>query len=217
MFFSCDGSQECLEHGRCGTSGYRAGDGPTRCYPRDEADCLQSQICAREGRCAYDPGVSLECIVPRTPAPSHGRGPCATEIVCREIGMCGVYEGTCAATDEESCANSLGCVLHGRCTLLPQLKMCGAASDDDCASSLECLAFGRCKRFELSSLGIGIGIGCVAPGEKPGPYNDIQCTRHPECSTEGRCLRNPEGNCRTPEEEGVPGERLRRAWEGFTR
>jgi hypothetical protein len=127
--------------------------------------------------------------------------------------MCGVFEGTCAAIDQASCARSLGCVLHGRCSFLPEIRTCGAASDADCAGSLECLAFGRCRRPTFPVL--GTAIACAGPDGVMPAYGDILCTRNPDCRSEGRCLRAADGSCKTPEEVGVPGERLRAAWRRF--
>jgi hypothetical protein len=209
----CADEPECAAEGRCGTSFYRAGDGLTRCYVRDARDCRASRACADEGRCALEPRASLDCVADGTPPLANAANPCTGDVVCRELGMCGVFEGTCAATDPASCARSLGCVLHGRCSFLPDKMMCGAASDADCAGSLECLAFSRCRRPTLPLM--GTAIACAGPDGVMPAYGDLLCTRIPECRTEGRCLRADDGSCKTPEEVGAPGERLREAWERF--
>jgi hypothetical protein len=209
----CASSAECAAEGRCGTSFYRAGDGVTRCYVRGPDDCRRSRACAAEGRCAFDPRASLDCVRPGAAPAAAGPGPCARDVVCRDFGMCGVFEGTCAATDAATCARSLGCVLHGRCSFVAASRMCGAASDADCAGSLECLAFGRCTRPTHPLL--GTAIACAGPDRVMPAYGDLQCTRIPECRSAGRCLRADDGACRTPEEAGVPGERLRAALRRF--
>jgi hypothetical protein len=211
----CAKEPECAAEGRCATSFYRAGDGVTRCYVGSAADCRRSRACAAEGRCAFDPLASLDCVRPGTPRLPGGETPCSGDVVCRELGMCGVFEGTCAAIDQATCARSLGCVLHGRCSLIAASRMCGAASDADCAGSYECLAFGRCRRPDHPLL--GAAIACAGPDGVMPAYGDIQCTRLSECRSEGRCLRADDGTCTTPEEVGLPGERLREAWERFNR
>jgi hypothetical protein len=205
----CAESRECAEEGRCATSFYRTGDGLTRCYVASAADCRRSRACTSGGRCGFDTRVSLDCVAPGAVLPATGRSPCGDDVVCRELGMCGVFEGTCAAIDQPTCARSLGCVLHGRCSFIAASRMCGAASDADCADSYECLAFDRCRRPDLPLL--GAAIACAGPDGVMPAYGDIQCTRLPECRLEGRCLRADDGMCKTPEEVGLPGERLREA------
>jgi hypothetical protein len=209
----CADAPECAAEGRCGTSFYRTGDGATRCYVRGADDCRRSRACAAEGRCAFDPRASFDCVRPGAPPSASGGNPCEKDVVCRDFGMCGVFEGTCAATDRETCARSLGCVLHGRCSFVAASRMCGAASDADCAGSLECLAFGRCRRPTIPLL--GTAIACAGPDGVMPVYGDIRCTRSPECHADGRCLRADDGSCETPEEAGVPGDRLREAWKRF--
>jgi hypothetical protein len=209
----CADEPECAAEGQCGTSFYRAGDGLTRCYVRSAEDCSGSRACAKDGRCAFEPSASFDCVRSGSVHPAGGVNPCTGDVACREFGMCGVFEGTCAATYQAACARSLGCVLHGRCSFFADKKMCGAASDADCAASLECLAFGRCRRPTLP--GMGTAIACAGPDGVMPAYGDIRCTRNPDCRTEGRCLRADDGSCKTPEEAGVPGDRLEEAWKRF--
>lgn len=206
---ACAGSAECAAEGRCATSFYRAGDGLTRCYAGSADDCRRSRACATGGLCELRPAVSLDCVAAGAAPLAPGKNPCSDDVVCREFGMCGVFEGTCAATDGETCARSLGCVLHGRCSFIPGSRMCGAASDADCAGSYECLAFGRCRRPTLPVL--GTAIACAGPDGVMPAYGDIRCTRGADCLVGGRCLRADDGSCRTPEEVGLPGARLREA------
>jgi hypothetical protein len=163
----CPQQPECAADGKCSTSHYRTGDHYRRCYAGSVADCASSEVCHTEGRCGWDPAVSLECIVPGTLAPPGG--PCRADAVCREIGMCEVFEGTCAATNDADCGASTGCLLRGRCSLYDSggtsAGLCGATSDADCASSADCADYGRCARQQTPW---GPTLACASKGGEVG-------------------------------------------------
>lgn len=201
----CVENGECGNYGRCGLSSFRGGDSGKRCYVRGTDDCKGSRACTDHGRCLYDASASLDCIAG---PPIAASGPvCRREIECWGYGRCGVRDGACAAVSSDDCRQSGGCLLHGACAFFSADGFCGAATDRDCADSLECKVFGRCTREKGHPF--GMRRVCGHPAHPKEAYADLRCLGNPECLTERRCLRADDNSCKTPEEVGIPLDRMR--------
>jgi len=198
----CEDREVCAEEGQCGTSYELTGDGIYRCYVRDELDCRRATACTEEGRCSYDPRVSLRCVEPgRAPVvPPPATSVCPRSSDCARWGRCALVEGACLAVRDEDCRRSLDCIVEGKCTL--RGNHCVAVSDDDCAGSLECEVYGRCQLAEP------FGGSCVAPGERYVPPCSYAGAGADRCAATGECLRSPAGVCESLAAHGRRSPRL---------
>ncbi len=192
----------CLDEGQCGTSFLSAGDSLYRCYVRSSADCEASSACQREGRCVYDPTVSLRCIGPTTPP--QLTTVCARSKDCVRWGSCTLVEGTCRPQTAADCEQSIECIAHGDCTLKDD--WCVAGTHADCGGSLECLAFARCALQQHPYL--GTGNECAIAPHPPPTSCVYDSSRTERCATYGECLAAPDRTCHTPEQHGLSSPRL---------
>ena len=159
--FVPDLAEDCRTEGKCGRRTHATGDALVRNYVRDSADCAQSEACAVEGRCQYNPDLSQEYCVALTDED------CRQSEECAELGKCAVTEhGKCrieptGCQRHEGCATEGNCVyptaqrcdpgpvdctqacrMEGACTL--QDGICVATSDADCQASHFCWLGGQC-------------------------------------------------------------------------
>jgi len=131
----CARSLECKEHGACSL-----GEGGG-CRPATDADCEQSRICTDWGECRLVDG--------RCGRASAGN-PCGLSAECARHGRCATAPYGCYANNDQDCAESWDCELHGLCQFELDGRRgvagrCVAETDAGCAASRECKLHGRCR------------------------------------------------------------------------
>lgn len=114
----CRKSSKCAQEGLCALAPDKA-----KCIAKEEADCLSSQACKKDGRCVVRAGT---CV----------RLDCAASEECTVKGRCSVEGGACKAAKDADCAGAEWCKKLGRCK----------ARDGVCRASTEgCKASEKCK------------------------------------------------------------------------
>lgn len=183
--------QACEEEGKCEKRTVFSGDSRYRCYAASDEKCRQSEACAEEGRCHYEPAVETDECVALTVED------CMQSTGCREHGTCTPRRGVCVRTPV-GCTRTLRCRSRGECHLVREngSLVCGRSNSvpEDAFCRDACRKNGACTRRDNR---------CVATTEK-----DCQVSRG--CQRRGECvLHEGTGTCVVSSDEDCMGESSR--------
>jgi hypothetical protein len=135
---------------------------------------------------------------------------CQQAVGCEIDGLCAHHDvDGCVAGEEEHCARSQACRVHGRCTLLG--NKCDVVTDADCKASEVCKEDGSCQRIirwdgtaacvppcDRREPCRAVGY-CQRKGERCLPGSDADCAQSLACKLKGRCVVGGDGRCDLPD------------------